>query len=292
MGFVGRGLRTIQPAFIQDETASVTGQCSTSLIAARVMAYNKPVLSFLRRRKESHVAPYLVNPGHCPVCARDVVFSSPDAWLRDHYLCSNCGSIPRERALMTVIESFFPTWRELAIHESSPSQRGASKRLSEEAPKYFASQKFSNAVRGSMVDNVRCEDLEALTLSDDSVDLHVTQDVFEHVVHPARAFKEIARTLKPGGAHIFTVPLVNKSNPSAVRVIEDGEGREVHVLPAVYHGNPISDEGSIVTVDWGYDICQAIMEACGLFTHMIHIDDLTKGIRAEYIEVLVTVRPR
>ena len=32
----------------------------------------------------------------------------------------------------------------------------------------------------------------------------------EHIFNPQSAFREIARTLKPGGAHIFTVPLINK----------------------------------------------------------------------------------
>ncbi|MFN0160436.1 MAG: hypothetical protein ACKVQQ_04350, partial [Burkholderiales bacterium] len=49
--------------------------------------------------------------------------------------------------------------------------------------------------------------------------------------------------------------------------------------------------GSLVTVDWGFDICEHIFRACGLFTHVVQIDDLSRGIRAEYIEVLVTVKP-
>jgi len=44
-------------------------------------------------------------------------------------------------------------------------------------------------------------------------------------------------------------------------------------------------------MDWGYDICQTIFESCGLFTHLVYIDDLSMGIRAEYIEVLVTLKP-
>jgi hypothetical protein len=61
--------------------------------------------------------------------------------------------------------------------------------------------------------------------------------------------------------------------------------------PEQYHGNPVGDGRSLVTVDWGFDICQHIFNACGLFTHLIHIDDLSRGIRAEYIEVLVTIKP-
>jgi SAM-dependent methyltransferase len=123
------------------------------------------------------------------------------------------------------------------------------------------------------------------------VDLHVTQDVLEHVYHPSKVFREIARTLKPGGAHIFTTPLVNKNKPSTLRARIGEDGEISHLQPPVYHGNPISDKGSLVTVDWGYDICQAIFESCGLFTHLVYIDDLSMGIRAEYIEVLVTLNP-
>ncbi len=235
--------------------------------------------------------PILKNSGYCPTCARDVIFVARDAWLRDHYRCANCGSIPRERALMVVIERYFPDWRSLTIHESSPAKRGASKRLAQGCPRYVASQFFPGIEPGSVVGDVRCENLEALTFPDASVDLHVTQDVLEHVFHPSKVFREIARTLKPGGAHVFTTPLVNKDKASKPRARIGEDGQISHIEPPVYHANPISDEGSLVTVDWGYDICQAIFESCGLFTHLVYIDDLSMGIRAEYIEVLVTLKP-
>ena len=50
-----------------------------------------------------------------------------------------------------------------------------------------------------MVQGVRCENLEELTFPDESIDLHISQDVMEHVFQPKRAFAEIARTLRPGG---------------------------------------------------------------------------------------------
>jgi hypothetical protein len=42
---------------------------------------------------------------------------------------------------------------------------------------------------------------------------------------------------------------------------------------------------------WGYDITKHIFDACGLFTDVIYLDSLDWGIRAEYIEVLVTRKP-
>ena len=192
---------------------------------------------------------------------------------------------------MVVIESYFPGWREAVIHESSPGNRGASLRLSRECAHYVPSQYFPDRPPGSMVGQVRCENLESLSFDDESIDLHISQDVFEHVFHPAEAFREVARTLKPGGMHIFTVPIVNKDKPSSRRArIENNE--IVYLAPEQYHGNPVGDGRALVTVDWGFDICRHIFEASGLFTHIVHIDDLSKGIRAELIEVLATVKPQ
>lgn len=70
-----------------------------------------------------------------------------------------------------------------------------------------------------------------------------------------------------------------------------GNGSIVHIEEPMYHGNPIDPNGSLVTVDWGYDNVEHIVDASGLFTYIIYIDDANKGIRADFIEVLVTVKP-
>jgi len=190
---------------------------------------------------------------------------------------------------MYCIEKNFSNWRDLTIHESSPVDRGASKRMRLGAKNYIPSQYFPDIPAGSIHESVRCENLEKLTFADNSIDLHVSQDVFEHIFDPAQAFREIARTLKPGGAHIFTTPLVNKNSPTKwyARMSTNGE-IEYLVSPPEYHGNPISEKGSLVTVHWGFDIVKFIHDACGLFTEMVYIDALDLGIRAEYIEVLIT----
>jgi SAM-dependent methyltransferase len=234
--------------------------------------------------------PFFQTSGHCPACDSDVEFIASESRFRDYFLCARCGSIPRERALMVAIDSYFPNWREGVIHESSPVARGTSLRLERECRGYIPSQYFPGHSPGSLVGSMRCENLESLSFSDESVDLHITQDVLEHVFHPSRVFREIARTLRPGGMHICTVPLVNAGNPSKLRArIENNE--IVHLLPAKYHGSPVGDGRALVTVDWGFDICRHIFEASGLFTHVLKIDDLSMGIRAPLIEVLVTVKP-
>jgi SAM-dependent methyltransferase len=190
---------------------------------------------------------------------------------------------------MVAIELFYPTWRSLRIHESSPCGRGVSIKLKNECPGYVASQFYPDFPRGTTHPHgFRCEDLENLTFPNASFDLIITQDVMEHVLNPTRAFAEIARTLKPGGAHIFTVPLVNKTQASEVRAKRDSDGAIVYLQAPEYHENPVSSEGSLVSMHWGYDICEFIFRSSGLYTTIVYTDDISRGIRAELIEVLVS----
>ena len=152
----------------------------------------------------------------------------------------------------------------------------------------MASHYYPGVAPGTIVNGVRCENLEHLSYSDESFDLHITQDVFEHLFDPAAACREIARTLRPGGAHVFTTPLVRKNEPTQFCASLAPDGTLVHLVePPEYHRNPISSEGSLVTVNWGYDITNFIFETSGLFTEIVFLDILEYGIRAEYIEVLI-----
>jgi SAM-dependent methyltransferase len=227
--------------------------------------------------------------GFCPICNRCEHFRSNSSWLRDFFHCEGCGSVPRERALMAVIEMFCPQWRTLTIHESSPSQRATSLRLKRECPGYSESFYDPDIPLGTTHPErgFRCENLEKLTFSDASFDLVLTQDVFEHIFHPDRAIKEIERVLTPGGAYIMTVPIVMKSNASERRASIDANGNVVHLREAQYHGDPLNDRGILVTIDWGYDLLNYMNYHSSLQSAMIYIDDLTRGIRAEFIEVIV-----
>ncbi|KCZ87588.1 type 11 methyltransferase [Hyphomonas johnsonii MHS-2] len=191
---------------------------------------------------------------------------------------------------MQVLKQHVPNYRSRRVHESSPCGRGVSKRLKRECRKYTYSHFFPDVSGGEIHPErgERSENLEKLSFRDELFDLFITQDVMEHVLDPAAAFREIARVLKPGGAHIFTVPLVKKAAKSERRAERAPDGTVMPLAEVQFHGNPIDEQGSLVTMDWGYDIAEFIDDSCGMSSQIIMIDDMKRGIRAEYIDVILS----
>lgn len=260
--------------------------------ASRQSPFKRLLTGLAGRRSEVHDSTYFRHAGFCPICEKASDFTAERAWFRDYLVCSGCNSIPRERALFKTLKDFYPNYRELSIHESSPGGRGASVKLLSDCPSYTSSHYFPTVEPGKIDPSThyRCEDLGNLTFSDESFDIFITQDVLEHLLEPDKAFQEIARVLKPGGAHIFTVPLINKTKRTERRASRGPDGDLIYHVPPEYHGNPIDSSGSLVTMHWGYDIASRIQEVAGTPTIIIMIDNIDLGIRAEYIDVLVTLK--
>ena len=72
------------------------------------------------------------------------------------------------------------------------------------------------------------------------------------------------------------------------RITDDGE-IEYHLEPQ-YHGNPVDPKGSLVTMDWGFDIAVFIQETSKMSTLIVQKDNIDLGIRAEFIEVVVSIK--
>lgn len=223
------------------------------------------------------------NYGYCHCCRNNVEFKSTETWLRDYYKCSVCYSIPRQRHLQYILDTFFPSWESMSIHESSPSND----LIGRYAKNYSYSQFFNDIQPGQYFQNTRCENLEELTFPDNTFDIFITQDVFEHIFNPDLAKRQIMRVIKNGGAHIFTAPK-HKSLKVSLPRATFAKGKVIHLKEEQYHGNPVSDGRSLVTWDYGDDFEFLLHKWCGFPTATYVTRDENLGIDGEYLEVFIT----
>ena len=236
---------------------------------------------------------YLSYRGYCPICEAEVTFASKDSWFRDNLKCDTCegGSRPRGRALALVLNEMRPKWRSLAIYESSPAPEGISLKMAREAAGYVASQYFPDKELGSTHGAFRNEDLERQTFADEVFDIVVTLDVMEHVYRPDLVFSEVCRTLRPGGLYLCTFPVRKWQVEGWERRFTRSEnGETTHHKDIEIHGNPIDGSGSIVTVDYGYDIHQQIAEWAPFDVRVHRFADRQHGIIGEYTEVFACAK--
>ena len=113
---------------------------------------------------------------------------------------------------------------------------------------------------GSVFKGIRHEDVENMSFVDGQLDLIVSNEVFEHVPNPAKAFAECARALKVGGVMLATIPFHSENDLSVIRA-KLNNGQVENMLPPAFHGNPISADGSLVFTDFGWDLLATIRKA-------------------------------
>ena len=111
---------------------------------------------------------------------------------------------------------------------------------------------------GSNEPGVRDEDLMALTYEDNSMDLVLTSETLEHIPDPARSLSEIYRVLKPGGWHIFTIP-VRWTTDTVTRARLKGGTVEL-AKEASYHG--AGQDDYLVFTEFGRQAV-SLIEAAG-----------------------------
>jgi SAM-dependent methyltransferase len=112
---------------------------------------------------------------------------------------------------------------------------------------------------GEHQDGVRCEDLTRLTYRDRSFDLVITSETLEHVPDLGTALGEIERILKPGGRHVFTVPLLPGVAQTYPRTIILPDGSLDRRAPEIRH--PGGDVGYPVFTEFGADLPDILRRA-------------------------------
>lgn len=133
---------------------------------------------------------------------------------------------------------------------------------------YSYSHYFPNIKNGEYNEyGIKCVDLNNIPFNNETFDIFVTLDVFEHLFEPIVALKEIFRIIKRGGCFIMTVPIENKNNSTEKACFQNEKNEIIYIetkksieknVKLEYHGNPVDNNGSVVTYYYGYDIIDII----------------------------------
>lgn len=180
-----------------------------------------------------------------------------------------CLSTFRHRAVGRVLQRLrLP--RDTHVYELS--SRGALWRhLRRTFARVTVSELFDDVEAGQFRGGVQCQDVQRLTYADGSFDLVTSTEVFEHVPDDRRAFAEVHRVLRPGGALVFTVPLMDTA-PTLERARLD-HGGVVHLTEPEYHGDRLRGRGRVLAFrTYGPDILDRL-RAVGFAARLERIDD-------------------
>lgn len=200
--------------------------------------------------------------GTCPVCRRYSAFICKDPQsLRGDLFCFFCRSSSRNRHIAKILaQSILPGAKSIkeAVKDSgvriyNTNACGSIHRALADSGYYLCSEYLPEIPFGTMDERgIWSEDLQNLSFGSDNFDYIITEDVLEHVRDYRKAFTEIKRVLKSGGKHVFTLPLNICKNTA--RRVDISRGNDIHVLPPVYHEDPLNDEGALVYTDFGRDM--------------------------------------
>ena len=211
-------------------------------------------------------------PFYCYTCQsvriltidRMLTISSGINW-RETLLCPSCLMQNRQRASVHLFHKLFSeksfTGKTIYLTEAITPLYNYFKNdyhlifntnpLTVVGSEYFGDQYQS----GELVNDIRHEDIEKLSLENNSVASILSFDVFEHVADYKKGFAEAYRVLEEDGFILFTVPFDMDSRENIIDAVLNENGEVKYLTIPKYHGNPVCpEEGSLVFTSFGWDL--------------------------------------
>ena len=245
-------------------------------------------------------------PIRCTVCGQRAYaegFADVLHGLRETGACSKCHATNRHRQLGLILADIASEYSGrrlrsvadvaglgLRIHNTEstgPVHNRLATSSGYTASEYFGAQYTS----GDDVGGVMHQDLMALSFEQNSLDVLISSDVFEHVAAPYVAHREIFRVLRPGGFHVFTIPFIETGYLDDCRARVDSDGSVLHLAEPVYHADPVnSDPGALVFTYFSLEMFVKLKEI-GFDTELHWIHRPSAGILGQEATVFVAVKP-
>lgn len=233
--------------------------------------------------------------GYCQACDKKSTFLLDWKYsnrlvpnFRERLVCKHCNLNNRQRFTFSYLKSVISKqhYSNVFMFEQVTNFYKLAKEnlsISVSGSEYLGPEYLS----GEIVNGIRHEDALKLSFNDQSFDVIVSNDVFEHVPDIHKAIKETYRVLKDNGLLIFTIPFYSSNEKTMQRsTIENG--KIVHKLEAQYHGNPVSNNGSLVFYDFGWDIldifrCNGFTDCYMLTFYNFHYGYLGNGLQFIFV---------
>lgn len=148
----------------------------------------------------------------------------------------------------------------------------------------------SNFVSGEIVNGILHEDATALSFADDTFDMIGSFDVFEHIDDYMKGLEEARRCLKPGGILLLSIPVFKSRDNHVKRACLSLDGTISHLLKPQYHGNPLSENGSLVVYEFGWKIIEDMRAVGFKEVHAIVYASIRKGYFGELPVVFEAIK--
>ena len=213
-------------------------------------------------------------PGFCWIDKAHVDFAMDDRYSekrdgvtvlnwRERMVCPKCGLNSRVRAAVHVFEVACEKGSSAAIwltEQQSPLYPVLKARY----PNTIGSEFLGDdAAPGSVnLRGVRHESLTRPSFAPASLDAVLSFDVLEHIPDVESALRQCARVLRPSGHLFFSIPFLPLENVTRLRAEHAADGSLRHLLPPVYHGDPVNpQEGILCYREFGWDLIEQLKAA-------------------------------
>jgi glycosyltransferase involved in cell wall biosynthesis len=212
--------------------------------------------------------------GYCYICKRRVRFFVDYSYAykregvltpnwREHLLCPVCNMNNRMRASIHLFEQLLRPSRKARVYvaeQTTPLYEWFARNYSH----VVGSEYLGGAIPFGAVNEkgIKNENLTELSFPDKAFDYVISLDVFEHIPHYQKAFRECCRILTNKGSLFFTVPFELNSRKNIVRSVLKDNNNVVHVFPPEEHGGTVlHSTGSISFHCFGWEVVNQLKEA-------------------------------
>lgn len=237
-----------------------------------------------RKISEGRKVKKVIIPGKCDVCGSNYGFFAPaninEISCRETLHCISCRCSMRARVIINHTRNLYANGKHRIYIQETGRVYEIIKNFAKDAigSEYISSEYNS----GDMINGVLHEDAHNLSFPNESLDVVVSRDVFEHINDISLCLSEAYRVLTKGGYLIFSVPWNPKVLDNHRRARINMNGKIEYIDEPVYHGNPLTGSNdSLVFWDYGWELLDELYGAGFADAYVQAYYDIKKGYLGE-----------